>query len=110
MKYCDDCNLKAKIERIKNLIKFRRDVVLNCINEGITPSAISEYAALDCIIEDINTEQDTVPNECMLIAVKKMRSKLETILALCEGNLLRKTRCDVLGAEIKELLEEVRGE
>lgn len=48
--------LKAKIEHITNLIKFRRDVVLNCINQGITPSKISEYTALNCIIEDINTE------------------------------------------------------
>lgn len=49
-------------------------------------------------------------NANLIATAPKMYAKLKTVLLLCESNLLRKTRCDVLGKEISELLKKARGE
>ena len=54
--------------------------------------------------------QENIANAHLIAAAPEMYEKLKTVLALCEGGLLRKTRCDVLGNEIEELLKKARGE
>lgn len=49
-------------------------------------------------------------NAALIAAAPEMYAKLKTVLALCEGNLLRKTNCDILGGEIANLLKKARGE
>lgn len=58
----------------------------------------------------LGDKEEMQANAAILKTAPKMYRKLETVLALCEGNLLRKTRCDILGQEIRELLREARGE
>ena len=49
-------------------------------------------------------------NAALIASAPEMYRKLKTVLALCEGGLLRKTRCDILGSEIEQLLKKARGE
>ena len=60
---------------------------------------------------NIHIDGETIQSTAALIAAAPdMYAKLKTVLALCEGGLLRKTRCDILGAEIDQLLKKARGE
>ena len=54
--------------------------------------------------------EESKANAALCKVAPKMYDKLKTVLLLCEGNLLRKTRCDILGSEIEALLKEARGE
>lgn len=56
------------------------------------------------------SRQEQIANTNLIAAAPEMYAKLKTVLALCEGNLLRKTRCDILGEEIATLLKKARGE
>lgn len=60
---------------------------------------------------DIHIDGETLQStEALIAAAPEMYRALKTVLALCEGGLLRKTRCDILGAEIDQLLKKARGE
>ena len=60
--------------------------------------------------EPVFSDNEIKANLHLIKTAPKMYDKLETVLLLCAGNLLRKTRCDILGAEIEALLKEARGE
>lgn len=84
----------------------------------VTHAGISEgccvHFTVMCIprnTESIHIDGETIQSTVDLIAAApEMYAKLKTVLALCEGGLLRKTRCDILGAEIDQLLKKARGE
>jgi hypothetical protein len=63
-----------------------------------------------CQTDDPENIPQMRANAALIAAAPQMYSKLKTVLALCEGGLLRKTRCDILGAEINQLLKKARGE
>lgn len=74
----------------------------NCVCECFTAGNWGDETGI--------SEAQKEANMYLIAAAPEMYRKLKTVLALCEGNLLRKTRCDILGKEIEELLNKARGE
>lgn len=86
--------------------EWKRDIYTNSVYITVDKQYKS-IAHVNCINR---SDSEWSANSALISAAPEMYRKLNTVLALCEGGLLRKTRCDILGKEIEELLKKARGE